>query len=107
MDHRPGRPIHHGRRDPFVISVLGFTIFSFATATAKDLTPIFICRYIGGMFGAGPLTLAGPVNADVFTGQSLGIAPVIFSLTVFIGPMVAQPIDRYIVINASMGWRWT
>ncbi len=44
-----------GRRLPIWASMLGFTLFSFATATGKDLQTILICRFFGGFCAAGPL----------------------------------------------------
>jgi DHA1 family multidrug resistance protein-like MFS transporter len=96
-----------GRYYPIVVSVFGFMIFSFATAASKDLSAIFICRYFGGVFAAGPMTVAGAVNADMFDAQALSISMVMFSLMVFIGPMIAQFIGGFIVMNPSLGWEWT
>ncbi|TKY86326.1 hypothetical protein EX895_005151 [Sporisorium graminicola] len=50
---------HQGRKPPMLISYLSFVLFSLATATAKDLQTILICRFFGGLFGCGPLSIAG------------------------------------------------
>lgn len=96
-----------GRYLPFILSVFGFTAFSFGTAVSKDLTSILVCRWFGGFFGAGPLTLAGPLNADIFVGKSFGISMVLFAFTVFMGPIIAQPAGGFIVENHDLGWEWT
>lgn len=96
-----------GRYMPLVISMFGFTIFSFATAVSKDLPSLFILRYFTGFFGSGPLTLAGASFADMFAPEQRGIAIVMFCLMVFIGPLVAPFVGGFTVMNTSLGWRWT
>lgn len=96
-----------GRYLPLVLSLAGFVVFSFATGASNSLPSILVCRFFGGFFGAGPLTLAGPLNADLFVGRSFGIAMVSFAFVVFLGPVLSQPIGGFIVINNSLGWRWT
>ncbi|GIC85370.1 MFS transporter [Aspergillus udagawae] len=96
-----------GRYMPLVISMFGFTIFSFATAVSKDLPSLFILRYFTGFFGSGPLTLAGASFADMFSPEQRGIAIVMFCLMVFIGPLVAPFVGGFTVMNSSLGWRWT
>lgn len=97
-----------GRYLPFVTSLFGFSVFCFATArSGHDLASIFICRYFGGMFGAGPLTLAGAAFSDMYTPKERTGMMTIFSLTVFLGPLLSQPIGGFIVKNQSLGWEWT
>ncbi|RHZ64449.1 uncharacterized protein CDV56_108330 [Aspergillus thermomutatus] len=96
-----------GRYMPLVISMFGFTIFSFATAVSKDLQSLFILRYFTGFFGSGPLTLAGASFADMFAPEQRGIAIVMFCLMVFIGPLAAPFVGGFTVMNSSLGWRWT
>jgi DHA1 family multidrug resistance protein-like MFS transporter len=96
-----------GRYNPLIVSVFGFTVFSFATANAKDIQSLFIFRFFAGFFGAGPLTLAGAVYSDIFERRARGILMVAFCLMVFIGPLTAPFVGGFIVINSHLGWRWT
>ncbi|KAE8378340.1 major facilitator superfamily domain-containing protein [Aspergillus bertholletiae] len=96
-----------GRYIPLVISMFGFTIFSFATAVSKDVQSLFILRFFTGFFGSGPLTLAGPAFADMFSPQQRGVPIVMFCLMVFIGPLAAPFTGGFIIMNHSLGWRWT
>ncbi|EAW18808.1 MFS transporter [Aspergillus fischeri NRRL 181] len=96
-----------GRYMPLVISMFGFTIFSFATAVSKDLHSLFILRYFTGFFGSGPLTLAGASFTDMFSPEQRGIPIVMFCLMVFIGPLAAPFVGGFTVMNSSLGWRWT
>ncbi|KAE8352668.1 major facilitator superfamily domain-containing protein [Aspergillus coremiiformis] len=96
-----------GRLIPLILSMLGFTIFSFATAVSKDVQSLFILRFFTGFFGSGPLTLAGPAFGDMFSPQQRGVPIVMFCLMVFIGPLAAPFTGGFIITNQSLGWRWT
>jgi DHA1 family multidrug resistance protein-like MFS transporter len=95
-----------GRRLPLVIAMFGFSIFSIATATAKDLQTILICRFFGGFFGACPLAVVAAVFSDMFDNRTRGIAITLFSMAVFTGPLLAPFIGGFIV-TSKLHWRWT
>lgn len=58
-----------GRKLPLIISMFGFSIFSIATAVAKDLQTIFICRFWGGVFASCPLAVVAAVFSDMFDNR--------------------------------------
>jgi DHA1 family multidrug resistance protein-like MFS transporter len=95
-----------GRRLPLVLSMFGFSIFQLGVAAGKDLQTILLCRFWGGMFGAGPLAVVAAVFSDMFDNKTRGLALTLFSMTVFSGPLLAPFIGGFI-IESSLGWRWT
>lgn len=95
-----------GRRLPLVLSTFGFTIFSIATASGKDVQTILISRFFSGFFGACPLAVVAAVFSDMFGNRTRGIAITIFSMAVFSGPFLAPFIGGFIV-ESELGWRWT
>ncbi|KAK5989032.1 Major facilitator superfamily multidrug transporter FLU1 [Cladobotryum mycophilum] len=95
-----------GRRLPLVVSMFGFSAFTIATATAKDIQTILICRFFSGFFGACPLAVVGAVFSDMFNNETRGAAVTLFSMAVFTGPLCAPFIGGFIV-NSYLGWRWT
>ncbi|KAF2019053.1 major facilitator superfamily [Aaosphaeria arxii CBS 175.79] len=95
-----------GRRLPLVIASFGFSVFSIAVATGKDLQTILICRFFSGFFGACPLTCVAAVFSDMFDNRTRGMAITIFSMTVFTGPLLAPFVGGFIIIS-DLGWRWT
>ncbi|EQB44397.1 putative transporter [Colletotrichum sp. SAR 10_70] len=95
-----------GRRLPLVLAMFGFSVFSIATATAKDLQTILITRFFAGFFGACPLAVVAAVFSDMFDNRSRGSAITVFSMAVFTGPLLAPFIGGYIV-ESHLGWRWT
>jgi len=94
-----------GRRLPILVGMFGFTIFNFATATAFNLQTFYICRFFTGIFGSCPLAVVAAVFSDMFDNTQRGSAIVVFSATVFLGPMLAPFIGGFIQLSGA-GWRW-
>lgn len=95
-----------GRKLPIMIGMTGLTLFQFAVATGKDLQTVLICRFFAGFFGACPIAVVAAVFSDMFDNRSRGVAITVFSLTVFMGPLLAPFIGGFIV-DSYLGWRWT
>lgn len=94
-----------GRKLPIVIAMFGFTVFNFGTATAFNLQTFFICRFFTGVFGSCPLAVVAAAFSDMYDNTQRGTAIVVFSATVFLGPMLAPFIGGF--VNMSyLGWRW-
>ncbi|KAA8641607.1 hypothetical protein EYZ11_012650 [Aspergillus tanneri] len=97
----------HGRRTPLVVSMVGFTVFIFVIGLAPSLSVLLIFRYCAGLFGAGPLTLAGATLADLSSFPKRAAIVANFCVTTFISTLVAPFIGGFIVMDAALGWRWT
>lgn len=95
-----------GRKLPLMTGMFGFTLFAFATATAFNLQTFYICRFFCGVFGSCPLAIVAATFSDMFDNKQRGPAVVIFSATVFVGPMLAPFIGGFVQMNRSLGWRW-
>lgn len=94
-----------GRKLPILIGMSGFSIFAFGTAAGKDLQTVMICRFFTGFFGSCPLAVVAAIFADMFDNTQRGIAIVVFSSMVFMGPMLGPFIGGF--IQASyLKWRW-
>lgn len=94
-----------GRKLPVVIAMFGFMVFNFATATAFNLQTFYICRFFTGVFGSCPLAVVAAVFSDIFDNKGRGPAIVVFSATVFLGPMLAPFIGGFVQMSGA-GWRW-
>lgn len=97
----------YGRRPVIIISSFTFCCFNFAVAVSDRLESILICRFFAGCLGAAPLVVVPASFADMFGNETRGTAIVIFSMCVFVGPLMAPFIGGFIVANTSLGWRWT
>ena len=94
----------YGRKGVLIISAFGFTLFQFAVATAENLQTIMICRFFGGLIGAAPMAVVPAAFADMFDTNMRGKAICLFSLGVFVGPILAPVIGSYITQHTT--WRW-
>lgn len=96
----------YGRKIVMVLSMFGYTCFSFAVATSKDIQSILICRFFSGFVGAAPLVVAPAAFTDMFSNKQRGAAISLFVLLIFAGPMLAPILGGFTVKNATLGWRW-
>lgn len=95
-----------GRRGPLTVAMFGGAVFTIASAVAKDIQTVIICRFFAGVFGASPLSVVPAVLADIFNNTQRGAAMAIYALTVFVGPFVAPFVGGF-VASSHLGWRWT
>ena len=95
-----------GRKWPLTISMLGGGIFTIASAVAKNIQTLIICRFFAGMFGASQLTVVPAVLADLYSNATRGAAISLYALTVFVGPFTAPFVGGFIA-SSYLGWRWT
>jgi DHA1 family multidrug resistance protein-like MFS transporter len=95
-----------GRKWPLTIAMLLGGIFTVASASAKDIQTLIICRFFAGVCAASQLTVVPGVLADIFNNTHRGVAISLYALTVFVGPFTAPFIGGFIVVS-HLGWRWT
>lgn len=95
-----------GRWWPLTVGMLGGAIFTIASAVAKDIQTLIICRFFAGVSGASQLSVVPAVLSDIYSNTHRGAAISYYALTVFIGPFSAPSIGGFIS-TSSLGWRWT
>ncbi|KAJ5678904.1 hypothetical protein N7462_007148 [Penicillium macrosclerotiorum] len=95
-----------GRKWPLTIALLGGGIFTIASAVAKDIQTLIICRFFAGTCGASQLTVVPGVLSDIFNNKYRGMAISLYALTVFVGPFCA-PFTGGFIASSYLGWRWT
>ncbi|KAF4434158.1 MFS multidrug transporter [Fusarium acutatum] len=96
----------YGRKWLILIPYFIAAVFSFGTATAKDIQTILITRFFSGLFGSAPVTIVGGVMADIWAPHQLGNAIVAYGVTIVGGPTLA-PIIGGALCSSRLGWRWT
>ncbi|RMZ89164.1 hypothetical protein DV736_g3604, partial [Chaetothyriales sp. CBS 134916] len=97
----------YGRKSAVLPPMFVSACFSFATATAKDIQTVMICRFFTGFFASAPVTNTGGVLADLFPPTQRGIAIAAYAMAVVIGPVFGPIVGAAMVVNSSLGWRWT
>lgn len=115
----------YGRKPAVLIPYFFAAVFSFGTATAKDIQTIIITRFFAGFFGSAPITntggllwtilggkaritdlvLAG-VLGDIWAPTQRGIAIVFYAFAVLGGPVLG-PIIGGAIVQSYLRWRWT
>ncbi|KAH2685318.1 hypothetical protein KXV51_009642 [Aspergillus fumigatus] len=95
-----------GRRWPITIGMIGYSIFTIGTATAKDTQTLFITRFFAGLFAASPFAIVPAAFADMYNNSQRGIAIAMFAMAVFVGPF-ASPFTGGFITMSYLGWRWT
>ncbi|KPM46338.1 hypothetical protein AK830_g84 [Neonectria ditissima] len=76
----------YGRKWAVLLPYFVAAIFSFGTATAKDIQTVLITRFFAGLFGNAPVTNTGGVMADIWAPQQRGNAIVSYGVTIVGGP---------------------
>jgi MFS family permease len=92
----------NSHKQPYFIAA----VFSFGTATAKDIQTILITRFFSGLFGSAPVVITGGVMADIWAPHQLGNAIVAYGVTIVGGPTLG-PIIGSALCSSHLGWRWT
>lgn len=103
----PGGPLSEriGRRPVFLISIFAYTIWNVACALAHNTPSILVFRFLGGVFGAAPLTTSGGTIADVWDAKRRGVALSLFSVAPFAGPALGPIVSGAISVTGT-SWRW-
>ena len=96
----------YGRKAAVLTPYFIAAVFSFGTATAKDIQTVLITRFFAGVFGSAPITNTGGVLADIWAPEQRGAAIVGYAMAVVGGPVLG-PIVGGAVVQSSLGWRWT
>ncbi|CCE83107.1 Piso0_003679 [Millerozyma farinosa CBS 7064] len=96
----------YGRKPVMFVSALGHTLFTFASATAKDIQTLQITRFFAGLTGGAPLVVVPAIMTDICSASTRGTAIGIYSIVLFGGPTLSPIISGFTVKNESLGWRW-
>jgi MFS family permease len=87
-----------GRRWPVIISMGLYFIFTFPSAFARNVTTLVVGRALAGLSASAPMCIIGGSLADLWSEEQRGRPLAVFSMTVFVGPIVG-PVspDRFCV----------
>ena len=96
----------YGRKPAVLIPYFLAAVFSFGTATSKDIQTILITRFFAGFFGSAPVTNTGGVLGDIWAPEQRGTAIVFYAFAVVGGPVLG-PIIGGAVVQSYLRWRWT
>lgn len=95
-----------GRKPVMVLSSFGYVCFEFATAAAKDLQTIMLCRFFAGFLGSAPVVVLAAIMVDITRAKARGIGMACFGSVLFGAVMMAPIIGGFVIKNRKLGWRW-
>ncbi|TYJ53522.1 hypothetical protein B9479_005853 [Cryptococcus floricola] len=95
----------YGRRPVFIGTFVVYTGFQVGCALSKNIASILVFRFLGGVFGASPLTNSGALLADIWDDKRRGKAMSCFSFAPFAGPSLGAIVGGFIQASGT-SWRW-
>jgi len=93
-----------GRKNFFLLCILGFTITSFLCGIATSLPMLIVFRMLQGLAGGGLQPSQQAIIKDSFPPEKLGMAFAITGITTVLAPILGPVTGGYITDNFS--WRW-
>lgn len=93
-----------GRKNYFLVSIIGFTAASVLCGMASSLDALVVFRVVQGAFGGGLLSTAQMILRDTFGPKELGLSQSIFAFATIIGPSVGPTLGGIITDNTSWPW---
>jgi len=93
-----------GRRELFLISIVGFTITSMLCGLAVGLEEMVLFRVLQGMFGAAIVPLAQTFLLDINPREKHGQAMAIYGAGIMVGPIIGPTLGGW--LTEAVNWRW-
>lgn len=93
-----------GRREIFLVSLVGFTASSALCGVALTLDQMIGFRLLQGMFGAAFSPLSQAIILDRYPLERRGRIMAVWSIVVMLGPILGPTIGGF--LTDSYSWRW-
>ncbi|HVY66777.1 MAG TPA: DHA2 family efflux MFS transporter permease subunit [Gammaproteobacteria bacterium] len=93
-----------GRKQLFLICVIGFIVASMLCGAATTLEEIVLFRALQGAAGAGLVPLSQAVLLDAYPREKHGSAMALWGMGVMVGPILGPTLGGYLTEYYS--WRW-
>lgn len=93
-----------GRKNYFIVSILGFTAASMLCGMATSLQMLILFRIVQGAFGGGLLPTAQVILRETYPPELIGTSQSIFTLGAILGPSIGPTLGGIITDNLS--WQW-
>ncbi|KAG6331827.1 hypothetical protein ID866_7264 [Astraeus odoratus] len=101
-----GGPISelYGRRPIYIVSSIGFVIFTLGSAFSPTITCLLICRGLAGLFASPPFAIYGGSMADMFSPDERGPVMALFTLALQGAPTIGPVPSSF--LGSFLPWRW-
>jgi DHA2 family multidrug resistance protein len=94
-----------GRRELFLVTVVGFTVTSMLCGIAWSLNSIVAFRLLQGMFGAAIVPLSQTILLDINPKERHGSAMALWGAGIMVGPIAGPVLGGW--LTDAFNWRWT
>jgi DHA2 family multidrug resistance protein len=93
-----------GKRELFLISIIGFVATSLACGIAWSLPSMVIFRLLQGVFGAAIVPLSQTFLLDINPREKAGQAMAMWGAGIMVGPIIGPTLGGW--LTESYNWRW-
>ncbi len=93
-----------GRKNLFILSLIGFTIASMLCGVAGSLTQMVLYRLLQGAFGAALVPLSQSTLLDIYPPEKRGSAMSLWGMGVMLGPILGPTLGGY--LTDAFSWRY-
>ena len=93
-----------GRKNLFILCVVGFTAVSMLCGIAQSLPQMVAFRLAQGMFGAALAPLSQALMLDIYPAAQRGTAMAVWGMGVMVGPILGPTLGGY--LTDMYNWRW-
>jgi DHA2 family multidrug resistance protein len=93
-----------GRKRFFMVCATLFTVSSFLSGVAPDLTTLIIARIFQGLGGGPIIPLSQAILWEIFPFHQRGLAMAVWGLGFILGPILGPTVGGYLADELS--WRW-
>ncbi|MDH6229889.1 DHA2 family multidrug resistance protein [Mesorhizobium soli] len=95
---------HFGRKELFLMSVVGFTVSSMLCGIAWSLETMVLFRLLQGVFGAAIVPLSQTFLLDINPKERHGQAMALWGAGIMVGPIIGPTLGGW--LTDSFNWRW-
>lgn len=93
-----------GKRELFLVSIIGFVATSMACGLAWNLTSMVAFRLMQGVFGAAIVPLSQTFLLDINPREKAGQAMAMWGAGIMVGPIIGPTLGGW--LTESYNWRW-
>ncbi|SMC17667.1 MFS transporter, DHA2 family, multidrug resistance protein [Andreprevotia lacus DSM 23236] len=94
----------YGRKQVFLMAVVGFTVASALCGLAESLVQIVLARLLQGIFGAALVPLSQAVLLDINPREKVGQAMALWGAGIMVGPIMGPMLGGW--LTDAYDWRW-
>lgn len=93
-----------GKRELFLVSIVGFVVSSAACGMAWSLPSMVMFRVLQGIFGAALVPLSQTFLLDINPREKAGQAMALWGAGIMVGPIIGPTLGGW--LTESYDWRW-